>query len=70
MLLELWIVIARRKISICFVLNYTKSIANKSRELWFFTGPFNFKKLFDFTSFFQDPLRNAAKSSENFGVLF
>ena len=33
-------------------------------------GPFNFKKLFDWTSFFQDPVRNAAKSSENFGVLF
>ena len=29
-------------------------------------GPFNFKKLLDFTSFFQDLLRNLAKSSENF----
>ena len=28
------------------------------------SGPFNFKKLFDFTSFFQDPVRNAAKCCE------
>jgi hypothetical protein len=40
----------------------------KKKQLY--SVSFNFKKLFDFTSFFQDPVRNAAKPSENFGVLF
>ena len=31
---------------------------------FFEAGPFNFKKLLDWMSFFQDPVRNLAKPSE------